>query len=52
MKLANKGYKEAMLEDKALAKGLNVYQGEITYKAVAEAFDMEYTPLKDVLERF
>ncbi|MCF8001601.1 MAG: alanine dehydrogenase [Halanaerobiales bacterium] len=52
LKLANKGYKQAMIEDKALAKGLNVYEGDITYKAVAEAFDMEYTPLEDVLENF
>jgi alanine dehydrogenase len=49
-KLANKGYKKALKEDKALAKGLNVYQGDVTYEAVAEAFDMDYTPLEDVLE--
>ncbi|HKL13837.1 MAG TPA: alanine dehydrogenase, partial [Halanaerobiales bacterium] len=52
LKLANKGYKQAMLEDEALAKGLNVYEGDITYKAVAEAFDMEYTPLEDVIKKF
>ncbi|MCF8001129.1 MAG: alanine dehydrogenase [Halanaerobiales bacterium] len=52
LKLANKGYKKAMLEDKALSKGLNVYNGEITYKAVAEAFDMEYTPLEEVIKKF
>jgi len=48
--LANKGYKKALLEDDALAKGLNVYEGNITYKAVADAFDMEYTPLSEVLD--
>ena len=50
--LANKGYKKALKEDKALALGLNVYEGEIIYKAVAEAFDMEYTPVEDVLKEF
>lgn len=48
--LANKGYKKALLDDKALAKGLNVYEGDITYKAVADAFDEEYTPLEEVLD--
>jgi alanine dehydrogenase len=52
LKLANKGYKKAMLEDKALSKGLNVYNGEITYKAVAEAFDMDYKPLEEVIKNF
>ncbi|MGM0410575.1 MAG: alanine dehydrogenase [Bacillota bacterium] len=48
--LANKGYKKALLDDKALAKGLNVYKGDITYKAVADAFDEEFTPLEEVLD--
>jgi len=52
LNLANKGYKQAMIDDFALAKGLNVYEGDITYKAVAEAFDMEYTPLEDVIKKF
>ncbi len=51
-KLANIGYEKAMLEDMGLAKGLNTYQGEVTYKAVADAFDMEYTPVEEVLETF
>lgn len=45
LKLANLGFKEAVKTDQALAKGVNVYQGNITYQAVAEAFDMPYTPL-------
>ncbi len=40
--IANKGYRRALLDDPALRKGLNVYDGKITYKAVAEAFDMKY----------
>jgi len=52
LKLANKGFKKALLEDEALAKGLNTYDGKLIYKAVADAFGMDYVPLSDVLETF
>jgi alanine dehydrogenase len=39
----------AVSSDPALAKGVNVYRGEITYQAVAEAFSLEYTPLEKLL---
>jgi alanine dehydrogenase len=42
LKLANKGWKQALREDPALVKGLNVVDGKITYQGVAEAFGMEY----------
>ena len=42
MKLANKGWKQALREDGALLKGLNVVDGKVTYQGVAEAFGMEY----------
>lgn len=45
LKLANKGFETAVGQDPALALGVNVYKGQITYPAVAEAFDMPYTPL-------
>ena len=35
--IANKGWEKALLEDVNLAKGLNVRDGQIMYKAVAEA---------------
>lgn len=38
-KLANFGLRKALKEDPALAKGLNVHAGEITQKAVAEAYE-------------
>jgi alanine dehydrogenase len=38
-KLANMGLRKALKEDPALAKGLNVHAGEITQKAVAEAYE-------------
>jgi alanine dehydrogenase len=45
LKMANKGYKQAIEDDKGLLKGVNVYNGKITHKGVAEAFDLEYQPL-------
>jgi len=50
--LANKGYKKALLDDRSLALGLNVYDGKLIYKAVAEAFDIKYTSLEEVLKSF
>ncbi|OEG62545.1 MAG: alanine dehydrogenase [Halanaerobium sp. MDAL1] len=47
--IANKGYKQALLEDEALLKGLNTYKGKITYKAVAETYDLEYYDPKELL---
>jgi len=41
LKLARKGVETACREDIALMKGLNLYKGSITFKPVAEAFDLE-----------
>lgn len=46
LKLANQGFAAAVTNDQALALGVNIYGGKITYQAVAEAFDLPYTPLK------
>lgn len=40
--LANKGFERAMRESKALALGLNTYQGKVTHQAVAEALELPY----------
>ncbi len=48
MKLAEHGF-NALSQDPALAKGLNCYQGKLTYEAVGEAFGMDVTPLAEVL---
>ncbi len=47
--LADKGYKTAVMEHADLAKGMNIIDGKVTYKGVAEAFDMDYSPLDSVL---
>ena len=44
MQLANKGWKQALKENAALRKGLNIVDGKVTYPAVAEAFALPYTP--------
>lgn len=44
--LANKGFSRAVREDAALARGVNVIDGKVTYQAVAEALGLEYTPLQ------
>lgn len=43
--LADKGWKKACRDDKALYKGLNVVGGKITYKAVADVWNMAYEPV-------
>ena len=40
--LATKGWKQALTENPALLKGLNVADGKVTYRGVAEAFGMEF----------
>jgi alanine dehydrogenase len=47
--IANRGLQDAVASDPALAKGVNVIDGKLTYEAVAEAHGLEYTPLRDVV---
>ncbi|MFZ0258311.1 MAG: alanine dehydrogenase [Gammaproteobacteria bacterium] len=49
--LANKGYRAAMLDDPHLRAGLNVYQSEVTCKAVADALGYPYRDPLEVLQR-
>ncbi len=49
MELARHGWREAVLADAALAEGVNVVNGKVTYGPVAEALDLNYTPLKELL---
>ena len=41
-KLADKGYEKALKEDKNFSAGLNIFKGQVTYKAVADTFGHEY----------
>jgi alanine dehydrogenase len=47
--IANNGLGAAVANDPALAKGVNVIDGKLTYEAVAEAHGLDFTPLADVL---
>ena len=42
VKLANKGYQKALSEDKNFLAGLNIFKGQVTYKAVADVFGYQY----------
>lgn len=47
--LANKGCRNALLDDPHLRNGLNVYRGRITYEAVAQALGLSCTPALEAL---
>jgi len=47
--IADKGWKKAVADDAALAKGVNVLDGKVTYKPVADAHGMDYTPIESLL---
>ena len=49
LEIAEKGWKKAVRKNHALAKGINLVEGKITYQAVADAFNLTYTPLPEVL---
>jgi alanine dehydrogenase len=44
--LADKGFKKAVEDDPGLKKGVNIHRGKVTYKGVAEAWNLPYTPFK------
>jgi alanine dehydrogenase len=47
--IADHGLAEAVARDAALARGVNVLDGKVTYEAVADAHGLDYQPLEDVL---
>jgi alanine dehydrogenase len=47
--IADHGLADAVARDRSLARGVNVLDGRVTYEAVAEAHDLDYAPLEDVL---
>ena len=49
VELANKGWEKAVQQNKELKLGLNMVDGLITYKGVADAFNMKYTPVDTIL---
>ncbi|MFM1652803.1 alanine dehydrogenase [Brevibacillus sp. B_LB10_24] len=49
LQIAGKGYRSAVSENRALARGINVIDGKIVYEAVAKSLSMPYTPLTEVI---
>ena len=47
--IANKGWKQAVKEDKDLMKGVNIVEGTIVYEDVAEAFGMDWSTVESIL---
>ena len=46
LRLADMGWVDACKADRGLAEGVNIVDGKITFKAVAEAWNLPYTPLE------
>lgn len=49
LQIANKGYKQAALDNEAILKGFNTLDGHVTFKAVAEDQGLEYVDAKSLL---
>ncbi len=49
LQIAEKGWKQACIDSTSLRKGLNVVNGKVVYKGVAEAFDLPYTKVEEIL---
>jgi alanine dehydrogenase len=51
VQIATKGLEKAISESRPLARGVNVYKGQVTYQAVAESLDLPYASLNEVMGR-
>ncbi len=49
VELANKGHRRAALDNKEIARGINVIGGKVTHEGVAAAFNLEYTSIFELL---
>ncbi|WP_066311262.1 alanine dehydrogenase [Bacillus sp. FJAT-29814] len=49
LQIANKGYRQACLENEALLKGINTLAGHVTYNAVAESLGLPYKDARELL---
>ena len=49
LELANRGIPAALTRNKALGKGLNTYGGKVTYEGVANALNLPWTPVQEVI---
>ena len=49
LRIANRGFVDAINGDPGLKLGVNTYAGKLTYEAVAESQGLQYTPLDAIL---
>lgn len=49
LEIANKGWRNAMKENTEIGLGANIINGKITYKGVADAFNLKYTPIDNLI---
>ena len=49
LQLAEQGWKDACNSSNELKLGLNIVGGKVVYKGVSDAFNLEYTPVEEVL---
>ena len=49
LQIANKGYEQALRDNLPLSLGLNVCDGKVTNKPVADTFDLPFTPIAEIL---
>ncbi len=50
LQIANKGYRAAISQNRALARGVNVVNGHVVYEAVAKSLNVPYVPLGDAFQ--
>jgi alanine dehydrogenase len=48
LELANRGFPQALVRNKALAKGLNIYNGKVTHEGVANAFNLPLASIEEI----
>ncbi len=49
VEIADKGWKKAMKENEEIRKGANIIKGKVSYKAVADAFGLDYADIETLL---
>ena len=49
LRIASQGWEQVAVQEKGVREGLNVVAGKVTYQGVAEAFNLEYTPVSQLL---
>jgi alanine dehydrogenase len=50
IEIANKGWEKTFKDNPEIRLGANIVKGKVTYKGVAEALNLEYTPLDSILK--